>query len=59
MGIFIIPIIFDHLDELADIKHADKEDYFLGALDDQNRQVDYDAYLFFPLPDGILYYFLR
>lgn len=24
MGIFIIPIIFDHLDELADIKHADK-----------------------------------
>lgn len=59
MGKLIILFIFDYLDELADIKHADKEDYFLGALDDQNRRVDYDAYRFFPLPDAILYYFLR
>ena len=44
---------------LVDIKHVDKEDCFLIVLGDQSRRVDHAAYRSFPLPDGILYYFLR
>lgn len=44
MGKLIILFIFDYLDVLVDIKHADKEDCFLIAWGDQSRRMDHVAY---------------